>query len=97
MKEIDAIELKQKLASGEKMTVLDVRSEEEYKEENLGGISIPLNLILNDGEEILQKLDIKKSQKIFIHCYAGVRSARAVSYLQSLGFTDVWNVKGCPF
>ena len=42
MQHIDPLELKQKIQSGKKFFLLDVREEWEYEEDNIGGENIPL-------------------------------------------------------
>jgi adenylyltransferase/sulfurtransferase len=81
-------ELKQKLDAGDDLFVLDVREPNEYQICNLGGHLIPLN----DLPRRMGELD--KSKEIVVHCRSGVRSAKAVDYLQTQGFTNVHNLTG---
>lgn len=85
-----------------KIQVVDVRSEDEYKEGHIEGAT---NIdILSEGfEEKLAKLD--KTKPVLVHCAAGGRSTRSLKVFQKLGFKTVthldgglneWKTKGHP-
>jgi len=82
-------ELSAKLQAKETMLLLDVREPEEAAQCNIEGSTlIPLG-------QLNQRLsEIPPGAKIFVHCKSGKRSARAVTLLQSEGFTDSTNVEG---
>jgi len=86
--EIQVEELKQKLDSGDDILVLDVREPHEYQICNLGGYLIPLN------ELPLRIRELDSNREIVAHCKVGIRSARAVEFLQKSGFKKVSNLKG---
>ena len=70
--------------------LLDVRTEQEYKQGHIpGSRNIPLHCI----EDILA-LTHSKHVPLFVYCYSGARSRRAVQELQHLGYTDVRNLGG---
>jgi rhodanese-related sulfurtransferase len=81
-------DLKQRLDAKEKLFVLDVREPHEYQICNIGGHLIPLN----DLPKRLHELD--KNHEIVVHCRSGVRSGKAVEYLQAQGFKKVKNLAG---
>src|SRR5262249_44855816 len=81
-------ELKQALDSGEDIYVLDVREPHEYQICNIGGHLIPL------GELPRRVHELDSSCQIVAHCRSGVRSAKAVNFLRSAGFTKVRNLSG---
>ena len=81
-------ELKQALDSGEEIFVLDVREPHEYQICNLGGYLIPL------GELPKRVHELDSSRQIVAHCRSGVRSAKAVNFLRSAGFSKVRNLTG---
>ena len=88
MKEINVVELKNKLDNNQVEFLLDVRMEQEFEAANLGGFLIPL-------PELMENLDsIPRDKAITIHCKAGGRSARACATLLEAGFSDVTNVLG---
>jgi adenylyltransferase/sulfurtransferase len=86
--EITPTELKQKLDAGEDLFILDVREPHEFQICHLDGHLIPLG----DLPKRVNELD--SARNIIAHCRSGVRSAKAVSFLQQAGFRKVWNLKG---
>lgn len=90
MKDINVLELKEKLDNGEDFYFIDVREVYEYEADNLGAVNIPLGDIPSKVEE-LKELDPKE---IIIHCRSGARSGNAKMFLQQAGFSNVRNVLG---
>jgi adenylyltransferase/sulfurtransferase len=86
--EIQAQELKQKLDRGEDIFILDVREPHEYQICNIGGYLLPLN----DLEKRVTELD--RDREIVVHCKGGVRSAKAVEFLQRAGFKNAVSLAG---
>ena len=72
--------------------ILDVRTLQEFNEGHIPGA---LNIDIYKGQLFLdeiRKLDISKSY--YIYCRTGVRSARACSVMQQLGFNNTYNLVG---
>ncbi|MCE7043413.1 rhodanese-like domain-containing protein [Dyadobacter sp. CY312] len=88
--DITVAELKERLEKGEDLHFYDVREEHEYEEDNLGAILIPLAEL----PDHLDELEDLKDSEIIIHCRSGARSGKAVSFLESRGFTNARNVVG---
>ncbi len=86
--EIQVEELKRRLDAKEEVFVLDVREPHEYQICNIGGHLIPLG----DLPRRVNELD--SSREIVAHCRSGVRSAKAVDFLQQAGFKKVHNLAG---
>ena len=86
--EIQPEELKAKLDAGEDIFILDVREPHEYQICNLQGYLIPL------GELPKRAHELDSSREIVAHCRSGVRSAKAVTFLQQAGFHKVKNLAG---
>jgi adenylyltransferase/sulfurtransferase len=86
--EISVEELARLRKSGEPITIIDVREPVEYQIANLGGELIPLGQLQNRANEI------PREGRVIVHCKMGGRSARAVAYLQSLGYNNVENLAG---
>jgi len=86
--EMQVEELKRRLDAGEDLFVLDVREPHEYQICNIGGHLIPLG----DLPKRVNELD--SSREIVAHCRSGVRSAKAVGFLQQAGFKKVHNLAG---
>ncbi|MCP9766878.1 rhodanese-like domain-containing protein [Lacihabitans sp. LS3-19] len=88
--DITVAQLKEMIESGEKFNLIDVRNPDEYEEDNIGGILIPLG----DLPDSLDQLETMKGQDIYVHCRSGARSERAKQYLLAEGFEKVHNVLG---
>lgn len=86
--EMQVEELKRRLDAGDDLFVLDVREPHEYQICNIGGHLIPLG----DLPKRVNELD--SSCEIVAHCRSGVRSAKAVGFLQQAGFKKVHNLAG---
>lgn len=82
-------ELKDKLKSGEKVFLLDVREPWEYALAKLEGSQlIPLGTL----PQSLGKLD--RNAEIVAYCHHGMRSADAVGFLLQQGIAQVKNLVG---
>lgn len=71
--------------------IIDVRELNEYEEGHLiNSINIPLSVIgnINDVPEI------GKDSKIIVYCRSGNRSKTAQARLNSLGYTEVYDMGG---
>ena len=86
--EIQVEELKRRLDAGDDLFVLDVREPHEYQICNINGHLIPLG----DLPKRVHELD--SSREIVAHCRSGVRSGKAVVFLQQAGFKKVHNLAG---
>ncbi len=67
--------------------IIDVRTEEEYKESHLEGAK---NIPLDDIENI----NISKDTEIIIYCRSGARSKEAANILASLGYKNIYDMGG---
>ena len=82
-------ELNNKIAQG--AILLDVRSNQEYKEGHLqGAINIPDYELRNR----VQKEIPKKNQLIVIYCQYGGRSRNAYNMMKRIGYTNIYNLSG---
>lgn len=88
--EITVQELKNRLDSGEKVVVVDVRELYEYEEFNIDSIHIPLAELMGRLDEI----PAAKEEEVVVICRSGGRSSQAQLLLRSLGYTDVVNLTG---
>ena len=71
--------------------VIDVRSIREFKEYHLNSsINIPLPEIKKKIETYVKN----KNSKLLICCQSGIRSVKAAKILNSMGYMEVYNVKG---
>lgn len=89
--EITPLQLKQRLDSGERVTIIDVREPHEWQIanlENYGSRLIPLGQFANRIGEI------NPDDDIVVHCKMGGRSAKAYDALKKAGSTKIKNLKG---
>ncbi len=91
IREITAIETRERQERGEDFLLLDVREPAEYETARLEGSKlIPLGQV----ESRLAQLAEWKQRPIVVHCHHGPRSTRACQILQAAGFEDVANLAG---
>jgi rhodanese-related sulfurtransferase len=88
--DVSAADLYTLLNGTEAINLIDVRNEDEYDEDNIGGTLIPLGDLTNN----IDQLEPLKGQDIYIHCRSGARSDRAKQILIANGFSKVHNVLG---
>jgi rhodanese-related sulfurtransferase len=91
MQTITVPELKARLQAGEKINLLDVREPDEYAEQNLNGVLIPLGKVLN-GQ--IEEIEDWRDKEVIIHCRSGKRSFQACMILEQMGFSNVKNLEG---
>ena len=73
----------------ENVTIIDVRTEEEFSEGHLeNSINIPLHEVQDRVEEL------RLMQPMVLCCRSGQRSGRAMEFLKSQGFTELCNGGG---
>lgn len=88
--EINVVDLKDRLDSGEKLFILDVREPHEYEAANIGATLIPLGEL----PDRLDELAAHKDAEFIVHCRSGARSARACQLLLENGFKQPVNMAG---
>jgi len=82
-------ELKTKVSQG--AILIDVRSNQEYREGHLqGAINIPNFEMTNR----VQREIPKKNQLIILYCQYGGRSKNAMILMKKMGYTNVYNLYG---
>lgn len=89
--ELTPAQLKQRLDTGEPLTLLDVREEYEWDISNLAPYGAQL-VPLGDLPDRMASLD--PDQDIVVYCRSGSRSRGAARHLRAHGFPRVWNLKG---
>jgi sulfur dioxygenase len=93
VRQLSAAELRDRLASSNPPTLVDVREEDEYRGE-MGHIAGALLIPLKELPERTAELANVKAGEVVAICRVGVRSATAAAILTGLGFEHVWNLKG---
>ena len=92
----------EKLWQQKKLTVLDVRTADEFKDGHIPGA---VNLDVLDAGFEKQVAALDKSKTYLVHCAAGRRSANAAEQMKALGFKSVvdlapgfngWKAAGKP-
>lgn len=91
MQNISINEVRQRLAAGEQLHIIDVREPYENAEFNIGAKLIPLGKI-----QSMQVEDIEdwKNEEVIVHCRSGARSMQACMILESIGFSNTKNLEG---
>ncbi|MDF2629992.1 MAG: sulfurtransferase [Symbiobacteriaceae bacterium] len=84
---ITAAELLKKVQAGEKLLIVDVRTEEEFQAGHIEGAKLVTLQSLPDGAKGLGKAD-----QIILICRSGNRSTQAAQLLVAAGFTNLVNV-----
>jgi adenylyltransferase/sulfurtransferase len=87
--DITASELKQRLAQGNHINLLDVREPHELE---ISALENAANIPLGQLASRLPELD--SAMEMVVFCKSGTRSARALELLLSAGFRKVKNLKG---
>jgi len=91
MHEITPIELKNRLNSGDKLILVDVREPYEHEDFNIGGINIPITELPFRIEEIKGTEDAE----IVLYCQSGNRSGLAQKLLATqFRMDNTINLKG---
>lgn len=100
-KHVKAEEASKIIADG-KVTVVDVRTPDEFKDGHIKGAK-NIDIMSKDFEAQVSKLD--KTQPTLVHCQAGGRSTRALPVFEKLGFKNLihlddgfggWEAAGKP-
>jgi rhodanese-related sulfurtransferase len=90
MSPIDVSEYMARVQDGEKLKLLDVRSELEYSTFNIGGQNLPLSRL----PASLDDLDYNKTDEIIVVCKVGLRSKTATDILIANGYQNARNLQG---
>jgi len=87
--EITADELKAKMGSGTRVTLVDVREPWEWDLCHLEGARhIPM------GEIPVRYLELDPEEEVVVYCHVGQRSAMVVQFLRQQGFQKAVNLRG---
>lgn len=91
-REITPGEVKERLANGDDLVILDVRTKEEY-ESDTGHLDGAILIPIQELEKRYHELDALKDREIVAYCHSGRRSERASKFLGEKGF-KVYNMVG---
>jgi rhodanese-related sulfurtransferase len=81
----------EKLVKDGKVSVLDVRTADEYKEGHIKGAT-NIDFTENNFESETAKLD--KTKPYLVHCQGGGRSTKSLEVLEKLGFQHIYHLDG---
>ena len=88
---IAAEEAKARMDSGDTITIVDVRTQEEFDEAHIEGATLIPNETIGDKDP--QQLEDKDAE-ILLYCRSGRRSKEAAEKLVALGYTAVYDFGG---
>jgi rhodanese-related sulfurtransferase len=71
--------------------VVDVRTPREF---NAGHIDGALNLDISNRDFKAKIAELDKNKPVYLYCRSGKRSARAARMLSTMGFLEVYDLKG---
>ena len=91
MQTISVEALKEKIDSGAKINLVDVREPHEHADFNIGGILLPLGQVQILNIDAIEDL---KNEEVFVYCRCGNRCGQACMMLETAGFANVINVSG---
>jgi rhodanese-related sulfurtransferase len=86
---IEPAQVRGLMSLGGKLTIVDVRTPEEYAQGHLdGAILMPLDNLPNTYSSL------PKKGKLIVYCRSGHRSAKAVQFLVEHGYTNAISMNG---
>ena len=89
--EIDYDSVRKILKNDKQAVLVDVRSNQEYKEYHLeGSINLPFYDLKSDCEKELKD----KNATIILYCQTGIRSKKALKILENKGYQNLYEIKG---
>ncbi|MDR9367405.1 MAG: rhodanese-like domain-containing protein [Balneolaceae bacterium] len=89
--DISTKEFKEKRAE-EKGVVIDVRTQDEYKEGHLAETDYQYDLMNGEFQSQVDSFD--KEKTYYLYCRSGNRSGQAARIMKNAGFEKVYNVGG---
>jgi rhodanese-related sulfurtransferase len=90
--ETTAKDVKQRLDSGERLFLIDVRQPEEYAIARIEGSElVPMNTVPNEISALEEKAD---EGTLIVFCHHGQRSANVVNWLRGQGISGAQSMAG---
>ena len=82
--------IQEAVAAGERLYVLDVRTDQEWATGHIpGAVHVPIEVLEGRLSEVK-----RDGTPMYVLCAAGGRSSAAAEFLSNRGFLNVWNVEG---
>ncbi len=88
VKHVDAAAAEKLIKDGA-VTVIDVRTSDEYKQAHIAGAK-NVDFIEDDFEKKISELD--KSKSYLVHCASGNRSGNSLEIFKKLGFKSIYHL-----
>jgi thioredoxin len=88
---VSPAEFSQKITNKNKVQIIDVRTPEEFKKEQIAGA---INENWNDPNFANNISKYDKSKPIFVYCLSGGRSKKAAEKMANLGFKEIYELQG---
>lgn len=89
MVNVKAEELKRKIDSGEKITIIDVRTPMEVMR---GKVERSINIPLDFFDSEIERKVKDKNAEVYLYCLSGSRSIMAAQIMERKGYKNVFNV-----
>jgi rhodanese-related sulfurtransferase len=91
VKQTDVAAVLERIKKGEKLTLVDVREDDEWAKGRVAGaIHLGKGVIERDVEETIPD----KTREIILYCGGGFRSALSADNLQKMGYRNVVSMDG---
>ncbi|MBI3940475.1 MAG: sulfurtransferase [Acidobacteria bacterium] len=91
IRETNVDEVSRRLHAGEKLTLVDVREDNEWQKGHIkGAIHLGKGIIERDAENMFPD----KNQELILYCGGGFRSALAADSLRQMGYADAVSMDG---
>jgi adenylyltransferase/sulfurtransferase len=88
MQQITTQECRSWIEEQKNFTLIDVRETWEHEAFSIGGTNIPM------GELMERKNEIPDNETVVVYCEKGIRSVIAIQRLESMGYTNLYNLAG---
>lgn len=92
IKNISASALKQLIKAEENLQIIDVRTKAEHRQNSISNAT-NIDVFSSDFEQRCQS-EFDTSRPVLLYCRSGHRSMNAAKKLETVGFEDVYNLKG---
>lgn len=90
--EISATEVKQRLDSGEKLHLIDVREPQEFLLAKIDGATlVPMRSVPGELQDLEKKAD---EAPLIVFCHHGMRSLNVVNWLRAQGLENCSSMAG---
>ncbi|UFP92927.1 molybdopterin-synthase adenylyltransferase MoeB [Gloeobacter morelensis] len=93
LQEITATELNQMLDAGKDIVIVDVRNPDEFAAARIPGTTLVPLPEIEQGPGVEKVRSLVNGSTLVLHCRSGMRSAKALQILQSVGIEGI-NLKG---